>query len=177
MYNVTQAAQNEEHNAPVIAGRPALLRLFLSAPQPLDFATEIRISTVRGDEVVWEHTFVPDRPIPNSITEEVLEGSFNVEIPGSALEKGVGLVVEFDPDCKAPLSPGTRTRYPPTDSKDLRVEEVQLYRQIFVPTVWDSAPDPQMGRWLDGINPDSDQMHLTRNRCRWRIWRSRFTTP
>lgn len=163
MYYVTQAAQNEAHNAPVIAGRPALLRLFLSAPQPLDFAPEIRISTVRDDEVVWEHTFVPDRPIPNSITEEVLEGSFNVEIPGSALEPGVGLVVEFDPDCKAPITPGSRTRYPQTGSKDLRVEEVQLFRQIFVPTVWRTQPDPALGRWLDGINPNSDQMHLSRN--------------
>ncbi len=164
MLYVTQAAQNVEHNAPVIAGRPALLRLFLSAPQPLDFAPEIRISTVtRDEEVVWEHTFVPDRPIPNTVDEQVLEGSFNIEIPGSALEPGVGLVVELDPDCKAPLTPGTRTRYPPTGSKDLRVEEVQLYRQIFVPTVWREQADPVMGRWLDGINPASDQMHLTRN--------------
>ncbi len=163
MFYVTQAAQNVEHNAPVIAGRPALLRLFLSAPQPLDFAPEIRISTVRDEEVVWEHTFVPDRPIPNTVDEQVLEGSFNIEIPGSALEPGVGLVVEIDPDCKSPITPGTRTRYPPTGSKNLRVEEVQLYRQIFVPTVWRPQADPVMGRWLDGINPDSDQMHLTRN--------------
>lgn len=162
MLYVTQAAQNVEHNAPVIAGRPALLRLFLSAPQPLDFAPEIRVSTVKEDEVVWEGTFVPDLPIPNSVDEADLNGSFNVEIPGSALEAGVGLVVEFDPDCKAPLSPGSRTRFPQTGSKNLRVEEVQLFRQIFVPTVWRPQPDPVLGQWLDGINPDSDQMRLTR---------------
>ena len=160
---VTQAAQGPNNTAPLIAGRPALLRIFLVASPASALALEVHVTLLQGEDVVFEHLLVPDRQIPNHVDEEYLDASFNVEIPGSALQPGVSMVVELDPDCKAPLSHRSETRYPATGSTDLRVVKPQLFRQVFVPTLWRQQPDNRLFSWLDGIDPDSEQMRLTRN--------------
>ena len=160
---VTQAAQGPRHRAPLISGRPALLRLFLVANPASDIAPEVRVTLLQGENVVFEHIFMPDREIPNYVEESILEGSFNIEIPGSVLQPGISMVVEIDRMCEAPLSPGSETRYPKTGSSELRVEDPQMFRQVFVPTLWRPEPDDVLWRWLEGIDPDSEQMHLTRN--------------
>ena len=166
---VTQAAQGPEHVAPLIADRPALLRIFLVALPAMVIAPEVHVKLVRGEEVVFEHLLVPDREIPDFADQANLDGSFNIEIPGSVLQPGVGLVVEIDPDCKAPLAEGSDFRFPETGVLDLRVAKPQLFRQVFVPTLWTNPadttdePDHRLWSWLDGIDPGSEQMHLTRN--------------
>lgn len=163
MIYVTQAAQGPDHDAPLIANRAALLRIFLVAHPASDIAPEIRVKLVRGEDVVFERLLVPDREIPNFADEGNLDGSFNIEIPGSVLQPGVGLVVEIDPDCKAPLAAGSDTRFPDAGIMDLSVAKPQLFRQVFVPTLWQEARDDRLWNWLDGINPGSEQMHLSRN--------------
>lgn len=160
---VTQAAQGPAHKARLIAGRPALLRIFLVADAVIDFAPEVRVTLLRGGNTVFEELFVPEIRIPRRVDESTLDGSVNLEIPGSVLEPGVRMVVEIDPHCRAPLSPGSASRHPDTGSRNLKVVDPQLFRQVFVPTLWRPQPDNRLWRWLEGIGPKSEQMHLTRN--------------
>ena len=160
---MTQAAGGPSSKAPLVAGRPALLRIFLLAQRANDFETEVQVSLVQGEDVVFDQLVVREEGIPNHFDESDLDGSVNIEIPGSALQPGVGLVVTIDPKCKAPLDPGSVTRYPKTGSTELRVVKPQLFRQVFVPTLWTEGRDDRLFSWLDGINPGSEQMRYTRN--------------
>jgi hypothetical protein len=160
---VTQAAQGPDNAVRLIAGRPALLRIFLVAHPAGDVAPEVQVTLLQGEDVVFEHLFASDRQLASEVDESDLNGSFNVEIPGSALQPGVGMVVELDPNCKVALSPASDIRSPQTGSKELRVVEPQLFRQVFVPTLWRQQPDNRLWDWLDGINPGSEEMRYSRN--------------
>jgi len=161
---LTQAVQSGKNEARLIAGRPGLLRIFLGAYPPGDHSVEVRVSVVQGEDVVFEHVAVAEgRVLKGDVDESTLDGSLNVEIPGSALRPGAGIVLELDPNCKEALTPATATRQPETGATDLRVVEPQLFRQVFVPTLWRQQPDGRLGTWLEGIGPDSEQMHLARN--------------
>ena len=85
---LTQAAQNRQDSTPLIAGRPALLRIFLVADPPGDIAPEVQVTLLQDEDVVFEHLAVPKTQIPDSVDESTLDGSLNVEIPGSALQSG-----------------------------------------------------------------------------------------
>ena len=159
----TQAAQGPKNTTPLIAGRSALLRIFLVADQASDFETEVQVTLLRGEEVVFEQLLVREGGIADQVDESDLNASLNIGIPGSALEPGVGLVVEIDPKCKAPLDPASVTRYPEAGATELRVAKPQLFRQVFVPTLEIRSPDYSVYEWLDGIGPDSEQMRYTRN--------------
>ena len=159
----TQAAQGPKNTTPLVAGRPALLRIFLVADRDGDFETEVRVTLLQGEDVVFERLLVSEGDIAVQVDESDLNTSFNVGIPGSALEPGVGLVVEIDPKCKAPLDPASVTRYPETGAMELRVVKPQTFRQVFVPTLEIRSPDYSVFEWLDGIGPDSEQMRYTRN--------------
>ena len=159
---LTQGAQGPKNTVPLIAGRSALLRIFLVADQAEDLEVEVRVTLLSGEKVVFERLVVRDG-VPGQVDESDLSNSLNIEVPDSALEPGVGLVVEIDPRCEAPLDPASVTRYPDSASMELRVVKPQLFRQVFVPTLEMGSPDYSVFDWLDGIGPDSEQMRYARN--------------
>ena len=160
---LTQAAQGRRNETGLIAGRPALLRIFLIGDRPGSFELDVKLTLSKAGDVVFERLITVPAGIPTKVDESDLQGSVNVEIHGSVLEPGLGMVVELDPDCVAPLAPSSRTRIPEDGVTYLRVVEPQLFRQVFVPTLWRSQPDDRLWRWLDGIDPDSEEMRYARN--------------
>ena len=160
---LSQAAQNRHGSVRLLAGRTALLRVFMAGDQTSFFEPGARVTLLQGSDVVFERILPPQADsIPTIVDESRLGGSFNVEVPGSVIQPGVRMVVELDPEGVVPLAPGSRTRYPETGSSELHVVETQLFRQVFVPTLFNSAADPTLFTWLDGIGPDSEQMRHTR---------------
>ena len=159
---LTQAAQGPKNTVPLIAGRPAFLRIFMVADQSGDFRTEVRVALLQGEEPVFERLLVRDGGA-GRVDESDLNNSLNIEIPGSAVQPGVGLVVEIDPRCEAPLGPASVTRYPDSGSMELQVVKPQLFRQVIVPTLEIGSPDYSVFEWLEGIAPDSEQMWYARN--------------
>ncbi len=161
---LTQAAQNRRGSVRLIAGRPALLRIFAVVDLVNWFEPAVNVALLQGNDVVFERLLRPQQDqIPTTVDESNLIGSYNVEVPGSAIHPGVRMVVELDPEGVVPLAPGSRVRYPESGSSELLVAEPQLFRQIFVPTIIAGLDDRKIFEWLDGIGPDSDQMRYTRN--------------
>ena len=158
---LTQAVQSRDNSTSLIAGRPALLRIFPIQDQPSDLEVEVQVTLLRDGNVVLEQRLTRTG-IPTSFDESDLTGSVNVEIPGSLIQPELRMVVEFDPECVAPLSGGSQTRYPPQGSRRVAVVEPPLYRIILVPTVSRPAPDSSVFDWTDGVNPDSEQMRMSR---------------
>ena len=161
---VTQAAQNRDNTTLLIAGRPALIRIFMVGDRTSFLAPSVQVTLLQDDKVVFEKRVQPlVGGIPTGVDESDLSGSFDVEVSGLLVQPGLRMVVELDPECVVPLARGSRVRYPDVGSTELLVVEPQLFRQVFVPTLWIPRPDYSVFDWLDGISPDSEQMRYTRN--------------
>ena len=160
---LTQATQDRDGGVRLIAGRPALLRVFAVAGQDNCLDPPARVTLTRENDVVFEQLALPGGGrIATSIDESTLDGSYNVEIPGSAIQPGVEMVVELDPEGVASLAPESQTRYPAEGAMALDVVEPPVYRIILVPTISRPAPDSAVFDWVDGVNPESEQMRLSR---------------
>ena len=161
---LTQAAQDRAGTVRLIAGRPALLRVFVVGDQVNWFKPpEVRVSLLQDDSVVFARVLVPGtNRVPTVVDESSLLGSFNVEIPGSVIRPGVRMVVELVPEDVLPLAPGSELRYPAEGSMALAVVEPPLFRIVLVPTLALVSPDSSVLAWTDGVNADSEQMRLSR---------------
>ncbi len=161
---LVQAAQNQRGTVPLIAGRPALLRVFAVSDQ-INWLEppSVRVTILQDDTVVFERLLPPRTEVLLAdVIESNLDASFNAEVPGSLVQPGLRLVVELDPEGVVPLAPGSRTRYPDEGSMEVDVVEPQLFRQIFVPTIATKTPDSSVHNWTDGLNPGSPQVRLAR---------------
>ena len=161
---LNQVAQNRDGSVSLIAGRPALLRVFVVGNQ-INWleSPAVRVTLLQDDDVVFERLLPPETEhILTAVDESSLEWSYDTEVPGSVIRPGVRMVVELDPEGVVPLAPGSQVRYPAEGSMELDVVEPPLYRIILVPTILLPAPDSSVFDWTDGANPDSEQMRMSR---------------
>ena len=161
---LNQGAQNREGTVRLVAGRPALLRVFAVSDQVNWLEPPaVQVTLLQVDTVVFERLIPPETEhIPSTVDESNLLASYDVEVPGSLIQDGVRLVVRLDPDGVVPLAPGSRTRYPEEGSTELQVDIVPLLRQIFVPTLAPHSND-SVYEWTDGVNPESPQVRVARS--------------
>ena len=161
---LNQVAQNRNGTVPLIAGRPALLRVFVVGDQ-INWLEPpaVRVTLLQDDDAVFERLIPPETDhILTDVDESGLEWSYDAEVPGSVIQPGVRMVVELDPGGVVPLAPGSQVRYPAEGSMELDVVEPPLYRIVLVPTISRPAPDSSVFKWTDGVNPDSEQMRMSR---------------
>jgi len=161
---LNQAVQNRSGGVRLIAGRSALLRVFVVGDQINWLASPtVRVTLLQDNDAVFERLLPPETDhILTSVDESGLQWSYDAEVPGSVIQPGLRMVVELDPEGVVPLAPGSQVRYPANGSMELDVVEPPLYRIILVPTVSRPAPDSSVFEWTDGINPDSEQMRMSR---------------
>jgi len=161
---LNQVTQNREGSVSLIAGRPALLRVFTVGDQVNWLEPpSVRVTLLRENKVVFERILRPETEhIPLRIDESNLIASYDIEVPGSVIQLGVEMVVDLDPEGVVPLAPGSQVRYPAEGAMALDVVEPPVYRLILVPTISRPAPDSAVFQWVDGVNPDSEQMRLGR---------------
>ncbi len=162
--DLKQVAQNRDGSVSLIAGRPALLRVFVVGDQ-INWLEPpaVRVTLLQEGDAVFEQMLPPETEhILTAVDESSLEWSYDAEVPGSVIQPGVRMVVELDPEGVVPLAPGSRVRYPPEGSMELDVVEPPLYRIVLVPTISRPAPDSSVFDWTDGVNPDSEQMRMSR---------------
>jgi len=137
---LTQAVQRWDGSIPLVAGRGALLRVFVTADETNFFQPSVRARFFRnGTETA---TLVA--PALDGIPVQALEGefgrNFNFPVPGNLLEPGVSIVVETVTEGTVRLSGGSVTRFPETGTMELDVREVPPFRIRFVPVNQPDAP-------------------------------------
>ena len=164
VFYLNQVAQNRRGSVSLIAGRPALLRVFAIADQVNWLEPPaVQVALLHDGEVVFEQRLPPEtRVIPTDVQESNLVASYDVPVPGSLIQPGARLVVELDPEGVVRMAPGSRPRYPVEGAMELDVIEPPLLRQIFVPTIATQAPDTSVYDWTDGLNPESPQLQMGR---------------
>ncbi len=153
---LTQAVQSLDFPVPLVAGEPALLRVFVSASG----ATGERMPPVRarfyrgGSEVHIANIEAPRASIPASLNEGDLEASANASIPASVVQPGLEMVVEVDPDGTLDASLGIARRIPAEGRATVSVRAVPELDFTIVPFLWWDAPDSAAVRLTTGLAAD-----------------------
>ena len=165
---LTQAVQSREYPVPLVGGRPALLRVFVSSPQadgervpPVRATfyhgdTEVHVAEIRGGTM----------PIPAKIDESALAQSANAEIPGDLIKGGLEMVIEVDPDNTLNSGLGIVDRIPETGRIAVDVREMPDFRLTVIPFLYELRPDSSILEITAGMANDperSEMLSHTRN--------------
>ena len=161
---VTQSTQNHDGDVDLIAGRRAVVRVFMVGDQTSFYGPGVRIRMLLGGEEIFQQAYPPVRDrTPSEIIESELDGSVNALIPASVMLPGVRMVVELDPEGVVPLKPNSRTRYPANGSMELKVVAPQPFRHVIVPTVSTATGNESIVSWANTMSVDHTYMNLLRS--------------
>ncbi|MCY3600034.1 MAG: M66 family metalloprotease [Gemmatimonadetes bacterium] len=161
--HLTQAVQTLGGDIPLIAGRSALLRVFVTGdktsfyrPRPLATFYEdgAAIHAMRLDPAA-------DR-IPVEPDEGKLDRSFNGVVPGEVLRPGVELVVELDPDGLVPAAQGSDRRVPAEGRMRLDVLTVPPMHLTVVPVLHSADAETALA-WVNGMTETSAGIAFVRS--------------
>ncbi len=160
---LVQAAQNLQGSVPVVAGRKALLRVFVTSDPGSFYQPRGRASFFLDGEETYSTFLLPGSYlIPDAVDESRIDRSFNALIPGSVLQPGVEMAVELDLEGVVPLAPGSQVRVPAEGRMTLDVRDVPDMELTVVPVLLEPSPDPQIFTWTSGMNAQSSALRLTR---------------
>ena len=160
---LNQAVQNLDGGVPLIAGRKALLRVFVTGDEVSYYEPRAYAEFLRDGQVV--HTAAMGAPhlIPDAVDERWLFQSFNAEIPGDVIRPGVEMFVEMDPDGVVPLSPGSQRRIPAQGTVDVNVIELPVHFQTLVPVIAGTDPREQIRIWAQDLTAESEWVQFARS--------------
>ena len=138
----------QSFNAPVtlVAGRSALLRVFLSSPESVGEpmpAVRAAFYDAQGNRIHVARTRTGAGRIPKSVAEGDLSASANIRIPGHVIQPGVEMAVEV---VNGPAT--LPARIPDTGRIALDVEEMPRLELTLVPILWEGefGSSPELAR-------------------------------
>ena len=164
---LTQSIQRQSADVPLLSGREALLRVFLTGDRANAFFEPEVVATFtrEGEEVHRVVMRSVDDRLVTSVDEGVLRTSYNTTIPAEHLVAGTELVVVADSAETVPRAAGSRTRFPETGSVALNVIDVPPLELTAVPILYAENPDSSVIPWVDSIGDlgaESPQVGLFR---------------
>ena len=164
MVYFTQAIQKPAGDVPLIAGRDALLRAFLTSDvQGAFYAPGVEVVLQISGQEVYRTTMHRTEALMAFFADEGdLERSYNATIPGQFIQPGLEFFVEADPEGLVPWAPGAQTRYPETGTAAVDVVRVPPMELTVVPVVEAQAPDSSIYAWTNEIADDSPHVGLLR---------------
>lgn len=125
----TQSVQRYDGSVPLVAGRDALLRVFLRGDGPSFFRPGVRVHLYQDGMLQDTRTLSAEGDsIPTMVREGSYTGSWNTLVPGRLVRPGLSVVVEADPEGVVPLREGSRLRYPASGAITPQV--------VAVPKLW-----------------------------------------
>ncbi len=162
-FHLTQAIQDMDGSVPIIAGREALLRVFVTGNVASFFDPRVRATFYQsGTEVHAALMELEVDATPSDVDQGSLDRSYNARIPATVIQAGLEIVIEVDPDGVVPLAAGSQTRVPATGRLDLGIVEAPPMTLTIVPVLYDPAPNPQVFTWTNGMTAESDQVRFAR---------------
>ena len=162
---LTQATQSLEFPVPLVAGEPALLRVFVTAAREVDATIPpVRATFYLNDAEVHSVEIEGQATdIPWQVNEGSLLNSANALVPGSAVMPGLEMVVEIDPNQTLDPALGIGVRLPPTGRTPLDVRYMRPFDLTLVPFLWSVNPDSTVLNETEDLSSESDLFRLTRD--------------
>jgi hypothetical protein len=112
---VTQSTQTYANTVPLIAGRNALLRIFVKANMNNTATPSVRVRFFRGGTQIDSLLIAPPvTGVPIVVNEGSLAQSWNVSIPGSLLQPGTSVSAVVDPAGLVDETDRTNNSFPPS---------------------------------------------------------------
>ena len=159
---LVQSVQSRDFPVPLVAGKEALLRVFVTA----SVATDEGIPPVRArfyrDGSVTYTANIPGKstPIPTEVDEGSLAKSANARIPAGIVQPGLEMFVEVDPDGTLDDSLGLVRRIPEEGRLELEVDSMPAFDLTVIPFLWEEDPDSSVLDVTEGMAEDEEEHEL-----------------
>ena len=164
MAYLTQAVQSRRAAVPLVAGRDALLRVFVTAERSTGAGlppvrARFHLGGAQAHEVV-----IPAQTgaMPTEVEEGDLLRSANATIPGEIVRPGLEMVIEIDPD--GALDPGllSTRRIPQVGRASVEVHDMPHLDLTLIPFIWSTEPDSAIIDIVRELAADPDNHELLR---------------
>ncbi len=130
---ITQSTQTYTSGVPLVAGRAGYLRVFVLANESNTATPTIRVRISRPGAATQTLTIsAPSGQTPTQVQEGTLGSSWNIAIPASAIQPGLSVFAEVDPENTIKESNENDNRFPASGTKSLTVQTVSVARVRFV---------------------------------------------
>ena len=176
---LVQSVQTQARDVRLIAGREAMLRVWITAREAVRHAPlKVVAKFSRGGRVVHTRTLTrPDNDIGTMADESDLSHSYNAMIPGAHIRAGTSLVVEVDPDRVVRLAPGSVTRFPESGAHSLDVVSVPPMELVVVPVLEATNPDSSIFSWTNSVSDNSANTSFLRQAFPFSEFSARTRSP
>ena len=162
---LTQTVQSWDDPVPLLAGDPALLRVFVTASQESTATMPAVRATFYVDGVERHSVHIPagTQPIPTDIMEGDLGLSANAGIPDWVIVPGLEMVIEVDPEGTLDASLGVAKRIPEAGRLTVDVRSLPALHLTLIPLLWELNPDSSVVEFVSGMAADPNGHELLRN--------------
>jgi hypothetical protein len=147
---ITQSAQSYSGATPLVKNRNGYLRVFVVADKANAPAPIVRVRYYTNGLLVDSAPPIspPAAFTPTAVNESSLTFSWNVAVPGTRIQPGLGIQVVVDPDSLIPETDETDNLFPALSPPALAVRTTPTLNITFIPIV-------QSGLVGNTSNPDS----------------------
>ncbi|MFT3915456.1 MAG: zinc-dependent metalloprotease family protein [Anaeromyxobacteraceae bacterium] len=141
---VVQSTQTPAFDVPLVAGKDAIARVWVTATGPATAAPLVRVSVYEGATLVGMIAVPPPGPsVPAAVDEGDLASSWNGAIPGALIQPGRSIRIDVDSDRKILETDESNNAWPPSGApRPLDVATVPPVRMRIVPV---KTPDGLTG--------------------------------
>ncbi len=160
---LNQAIQRLDGTVPLIAGRKALLRVFVTGDEVSYYEPRAYANFLLHGGLVHKADMGPPHVIPDMVDEKWRLQSFNAEIPGEVIRPGIELSVAMDPEGLVPLRPGSEFTVPAEGTLALNVVELPVHFQTLVPVIAATDPREQIRIWAQDMTAESEWLQFARS--------------
>ena len=159
-----QSTQSVEYPVPLVAGRSALLRVFVVSDQETtENIPPVRATFfVNGTEVHAVDIPAGASPIPTELQVGVISLSANALIPAEVIQPGLEMVVEVDPNKTVDAALGVAKRIPAEGRAAVEVREVPPLILTLIPFISRADDNRDAVMTVDTATVDSDLFFETR---------------
>ena len=153
---LSQAVQSRDHPVPLVAGKGALLRVFVASSREsgANFPP-VRATFYRNGARAYV-VDIPGKPvpIPQEIREVDLNASANAQIPGRVVQPGLEMVIDIDPEGTLGPNAGVMKRIPESGRLAVDVRTVPVFELTMIPFLWTPSPDSSIVETIAGMAQD-----------------------
>ena len=162
---LVQAVQSLDFPVPLVANRPALLRVLLTAPdgESVDFPPVRARFHLDGEEVHTVDIPAPGGTVPAEVGEGSPDASANARVPADVVQPGLELVVEVDPDRTLGAEAGLTKRIPETGRQAIDVRRVPPLHLTYFPVLRPGQREPAFLRLVAELTADHSMFRPTRS--------------
>lgn len=160
---LVQATQSRSGLVPLVAGRKALLRAFVTAAEAVERFPDVRAHFYLNGAPA--HVLdIPGKPgpVPGEVDQSDAAMSANAMVPGWVIQPGLEMVVEVDPNGEVDDSVDVMRRIPAEGRIEVNVAEMPAMELTVIPWVWPKDPEEEIVDLMRGLTAQSEVFQETR---------------